>query len=168
MQPFGKICSYCVSCFFDKIETKSSHIFISYLHFLICDQLLFLFTLSVQTCKISKSLHLLWRGETENWMFRKKAAGVHCTVGAGQDDQVGGFLSRGNIVHLVQKQSTHGVGERFYISFQGSQAFLGCRHMCSATELPYHLFYTACIHRQTLREHISSLIFHIKQISCEA
>lgn len=49
-----------------------------------------------------------------------------------------------------------------------SQTFLGCRHMCSATELPYHLFYTACVHSHILRERISFLIFHIKQTSCEA
>lgn len=59
------------------------------------------------------------------------------------------------------------VKDGFYISFQGSQTF-GCHHMCSATELPYHLFYAACIHSHILRERISFLIFHIKQISCEA
>lgn len=58
-------------------------------------------------------------------------------------------------------------GDGFYISFQESQSYLGCRHMCSAMELPYHLFYTPCIHGQISREHVSSLISHIKQISCE-
>ena len=65
------------------------------------------------------------------------------------------------------KQSTHSVEDGFYISFQESQTYLGCRHMCSAMELPYHLFYTPCIHGQISREHVSSLISHIKQISCE-
>lgn len=55
-----------------------------------------------------------------------------------------------------------------YISCQESQTVLGCHHMCSAAQLPYRLFYTACIRRQILRAHISSLIFDIKQISCEA